>query len=237
MKRVFISEFSMKFGLFLLGFLFLLSSTSASAAPLIQVDHPSYNFGTILQGKKLDYTYIIRNAGDAPLRILHIRPACGCTAANASTPLIQPGKSSEIKVNFNSANFSGTVTKTIAVETNDPKTPIFTLTLTGTISEEIVITPKQLNLGQVKADVTRSFTLTVENRGVKPLKLTSLKTPMPQVTFKSDKTQLKPGDIATFSIAVTPRKEDRMLSGYLSVTTDNPSKPEIMIPVYGSITK
>jgi uncharacterized membrane protein len=227
----------MKLSLFVIGLLFILTSTSASAAPLIQVDHPTYNFGTILQGKKLDYTFVITNAGDVPLKILHIRPACGCTAANASTPLIQPGKTAEIKATFNSANFFGTVTKTIAVETNDPKTPVYTLSLTGTITEEIVITPKQLNLGQVKAEVARSFTLNIENRGGKPLKLTSLKTPMPQVTLKSDKTQLKPGETATLSVTVTPRQEDRMLSGYLSLTTDNPTKPEIMIPVYGSLAK
>lgn len=215
----------------------ILISETASAAPQIKVEQSMYNFGTLVQGKKLDHTFVIKNIGDAPLKINHIRPACGCTAANASVPIMLPGKTSEIKISFNSTNFYGTVTKTIAVETNDPKTPTSTLTLTGTIIEEVAVLPKQLNLGQVRANQPQTITVSVENRGSKPLKLVSIRSPMPQVTLKSDKTSLKSGESATITIIVTPRQEDRMLSGYLSITTDSASKPEVMIPIYGSLIR
>lgn len=212
----------------------LLMFGTANASPTIRVDRPVHNFGSITQGKKLDHTFIIRNSGDSPLKIVNIRPACGCTAANASVPLVSPGKSSEIRVSFNSTNFFGTVTKTIAVETDDPKTPVYTLTLTGTVTEEVVVTPKQLNLGQVKTGQTKSISLNVENRSGKPLRLIAVKTPMPQVVIRTDKNNLKAGETATITVHVTPRAEDAMLSGYLSISTDNPEKPEIMVPVYGS---
>ncbi|MBI5656475.1 MAG: DUF1573 domain-containing protein [Geobacter sp.] len=216
---------------------FFLISGTASAAPQIVVEQPLYNFGTLVQGKKLDHTFVIKNIGDAPLKINHIRPACGCTAANASVPVMLPGKTSEIKISFNSANFYGTVTKTVAVETNDPKTPTSTLTLTGTITEEVAVLPKQLNLGQVRANQPKTITISVENRGSKPLKLVSLRSPMPQVSLRSDKTSLRSGESATVTVTVTPRQEDRMLSGYLSITTDSTSKPEVMIPIYGSLAR
>jgi len=215
----------------------ILISGTASAAPQIKVEQPMYNFGTLIQGKKLDHTFVIKNIGDAPLKINHIRPACGCTAANASVPVMLPGKTSDIKITFNSANFYGTVTKTVAVETNDPKTPTSTLTLTGTIIEEVAVLPKQLNLGQVRANQPKTITFSVENRGSKPLKLVSLRSPMPQIALKSDKTSLRSGESATITVIVTPRQEDRMLSGYLSITTDSTSKPEVMIPIYGSLAR
>lgn len=216
---------------------FFIFAHTASAAPVISVDKPTFNFGTIVQGKKVDHTFIIRNSGDSPLKIAQIRPACGCTAANISTREIQPNKSAEIKVTFNSANFSNAVSKTIAVETNDPKNPSYTLTMAGTITEEIVITPKQINLGQVKIETTKNQSVSLENKGTKPLKLLAIRSPMPQVAIKSDKTLLKPGETATIMISVTPRSEDRILSGYLAIATDNPAKPEIMIPLYGSLTR
>lgn len=228
MKRLFVL-FALSFPMFW--------AASALAAPEITVEQPTFNFGSITEGTKVDHTFSIKNNGDAPLQILRVRPSCGCTAANASSPTIQPGKKGEIKTSFNSANFSGTIAKTISLDTNDPKTPTYTLTLKGTISSEIQITPKQLNLGQIKVETTKTVALTVENRGNKPLKLTSVKTPMPQAVVKTDKNLLKQGESATILVSVTPRHDDRFLSGYLSVTTDSPSKPEIMVPIYGSPTK
>ena len=223
--------------LFISSVLLAFSATFASAAPQIQVQNPSHNFGTLIQGKKLDHTFTVRNSGDSPLKISHIRPACGCTAVNASSPVVNPGKTSEIKVSFDSANFSGSVSKTVAVESNDPSNPVITLTLTGTVSEEISIKPRQLNLGQVRPEVASSTVITVENRGIKPLKLTSIKSPMPQMAIKPDKALLKPGESVKISVTVTPRHEDRVLSGYVAITTDNPEKQEIMVPVYGSLSK
>lgn len=214
--------------------LIIIASGTAFATPVIRVDRPAHNFGTITQGIKLDHTFVIKNQGDSSLKIVNIRPTCGCTAANATVPIVAPGKSSEIKVTFNSANFFGNVSKTIAVETNDPKTPVFTLTLSGTISEEVAVNPRQLNLGQIKAENTKSVSLSLENRGSKALRLISIKTPMPQAVIRTDKNIVKPGDTATITVNVTPRSEDRMLSGYISIITDNPAKSEIMIPVYGS---
>jgi hypothetical protein len=213
------------------------SAASALAAPRISVERPTYNFGSLSQGKKLDYTFVVKNTGDAPLKISHIRPACGCTAANASSPTVQPGKTSDIKITFNSASFSGNVSKTIAVESNDPSTPVLTLTLNGTITEDLLIKPKQLNLGQIKPEITKIHQITIENRGNKTVKLVSAKSPMPQVSIKSEKSVLKPGESVNISVSVTPRQDDRMLSGYISINTDNPDKEEIMVPVYGSISR
>ncbi|GAM11849.1 hypothetical protein OR1_04167 [Geobacter sp. OR-1] len=227
----------MKFTLLCSIMLLAFTSATAIAAPQINVQRPLHNFGTLVQGKKLDHTFVIKNTGDSPLKISRIRPACGCTAANASSPVVNPGKTSDIKVSFNSSNFFGNVSKTIAVESNDPATPVFTLTLTGNIVEEISVKPKQVNLGQVKTDAATTNIVTVENRGNKPLKLTSIKSPMPQLSAKADKTLLKPGESAKITVVVTPRRDDRMLSGYLSISTDNPDKQEIMIPVYGSLAK
>jgi copper(I)-binding protein len=217
--------------------LLAISAKNVSAAPQIYVQQPSHNFGTLIQGKKLDHSFTIKNNGDAPLKISHIRPACGCTAVNASSPVVNPGKTSEIKISFNSASFFGNVSKTVAVESNDPVTPLLTLTLTGNIVEEVSVKPKQLNLGQVKPEVAAANFITVENRSNKPLKLTSVKSPMPQLVIKTDKTQIKPGESARISVTVTPRQEDRMLSGYITISTDNPDKQEIMVPVYGSLSK
>ena len=51
------------------------------------------------------------------------------------------------------------------------------------------------------------------------------------------KAQLKQGESGVIDVTVTPRAEDRMLSGYLFITTDNPQKSEIIVPLYASAVK
>lgn len=212
-------------------------STAALAAPVMVVEHPVHNFGSISEGTKIDHVFTIRNGGDSSLNIIKVRPSCGCTAANVSSPTIPPGKTGEIKATFNSTNFSGAMTKTISVDTNDPKTPTVTLTMKGMVTSDLQITPKQLNFGQVKIGKTETQSVIIENHGRKPLKILSVKTPMPQVSLRNDKQTLKRGESAKVEVSVTPRSQDRILSGYLTISTDHPSKGDISVPIYGSPVK
>jgi len=215
----------------------LASSLPALAAPILAVDKPVFDFGTIPQGKKLNHVFKLINKGDSPLTITKTRTSCGCTVANVSSKTIEPGKSTELKITFDSASFGGKVTKTITVESNDPATPTTTLTIKGTINEELVVAPRQLNLGQTKVGSSKELTVTLENHGERTIKILSVTTPMPQVKAISKKQTLKPGDTAQVTVTVTPRPEDRFLSGFLVVATDIPGKPEITVPLYGSVAK
>lgn len=212
----------------------LAGAAAAIAAPEIAVDRPVYDFGSISQGKKVEHAFVIRNKGDAPLNIKSVRPSCGCTAVSTSSSLIAPGKSGEIKASFDSTTYSGSVQKTVSVDTNDPKVPTYVLSLKGTILEEIRIEPRQLNLGAVKVDTTKSAGITITNKGSRPMKLTGVKSSLPQIAAVVEKKALKPGESGTILVSATPRKGDRLLSGYLSILTDSPSKPEIRVPFYGS---
>jgi copper(I)-binding protein len=227
----------MKFSsLYLAAIILLLWITTANAAPEVAIDQPAFDFGSIPQGKKVEHVFTIKNRGDAPLNIKSVRPSCGCTATSVTTSVIPPGKSGGIKASYDSTNFSGAIQKTVAVDTNDPKVPTSTLILRGTVTEDIQINPKQLNMGQIKVNETAKTVLVVTNKGNKPLKLISIKSPLSQIVALADKKLLNPGESSKISISITPRSGDRLLSGNLAITTDNPVKSLIMVPVYGSLT-
>ena len=223
--------------IYLTGIISLLWIATAMAAPQTAIDQPTFDFGSINQGKKVDHVFTIRNKGDAPLTIKSVRPSCGCTAASIMTSVIPPGKTGAIKASFNSTNFAGTIQKTVAVDTDDPKLPTSILTLKGTVVEDIQINPKQLNLGQVKVNETTRSALVIVNKGSKPLQLTSVKSSLAQIIAKADRSLLKPGESSKIMVSISPRNGDRLLSGYLTIMTDNPAKAEIQVPVYGSLTR
>jgi uncharacterized protein (DUF58 family) len=207
----------------------------AAAAPELAADQPVFDFGSVPQGKKVEHNFVLRNRGNSPLTIRNTSTSCGCTAVNVSSPVIQPGKSGEIKAVFDSANFAGAVVKTVTVESDDPKSPRYTLTIKGTVSEEVVITPRQLNFGKVKGGEVKEVSLSVENKGNRALQLTDVKSSFPQVSVKLSKNVISPGASGSLQIIAAPRTSDRILSGYITIKTSNPNKPMVTIPFYGSI--
>jgi hypothetical protein len=211
----------------------LFLAAPALAGPRLTFDKPVYDFQQVTQGKTIVHNFTFRNTGDAPATIAHVSSSCGCTVANVSEKIIPPGKSGTIQSTFDTTDFSGPVTKEVFVYLSGQQKPAYTLIIKGMIFEELVITPKQVNLGSVKAGVRKDVTMTMENKGNKALKITGVKTLMPQMKVNIPKKTLKPGEKTTFTVSITPRKGNRFINGYLTVTTNSAAKPEKTIAIFG----
>lgn len=209
------------------------------AAPELAVEQGTFNFGTIPQGKKVQYGFKIKNSGDAPLQIKKLEAACGCTAVKPSTSVVQPGKSAEIDVIFDSAAFSGRVQKSVTMTTNAGKTPTYTFTMEGTVAEELQVSPRQLSLGPLQPGVAKRVTINITNNGAGSIKLLGVNVTSAslQIKPKIRKPEIKPGETGTIELSITAKPQAKILSGYLHVLTSSAQKKEITVPVYGSIAK
>lgn len=209
------------------------------AAPELTVEQGTFNFGTIKQGKKVQYEFKIKNSGDEPLQIKKLEAACGCTAVKPSTSVIAPGKSAVIDVIFDSATFSGKVVKSVTMTTNAGKTPTYTFNLEGTITEEVQASPRQLSIGPLQPGVAKQATITITNNGADSIKLLGVTATSAslQIKAKIRKPEIKPGGTGTIEVSITTKPEAKILSGYLHILTSSAQKKEITVPVYGSIAK
>jgi len=97
--------------------------------PKIQFDKTIHDFGKITEGSVVDYTFKYRNVGSAPLQIKNVSTSCGCTAAVINGKLLKPGEEGTLKVEFDSSNREGVVTRTITLSSNDANEPQKTLTI------------------------------------------------------------------------------------------------------------
>lgn len=84
----------------------------------IRFDETVHDFGTIQEGERPVYNFQFTNTGDAALVITSVNKSCGCTEPEFSKEPVLPGKTSEIKVGYNSTNRSGRFDKTITVNSN-----------------------------------------------------------------------------------------------------------------------
>lgn len=89
--------------------------------PKIEFDQMEYDFGTIVEGEKVDGVFKVTNAGKTDLIITNVKPSCGCTTPDWTKEAIAPGASGEIKFQFNSAGRVGKQHKSITVKTNAEK--------------------------------------------------------------------------------------------------------------------
>jgi len=209
----------------------------AMAGPQLTFDKKIYDFHSVIQGKSVAHSFTFRNTGDAAANITRVSSSCGCTVANVSDKVIPPGKSGTIKAAFDSSDFYGPVTKEVFVYLGDQQNPAYILTMKGMVIEELVITPRQINLGSVKAGIGKEVTVVMENKGNKTIKITSLKTELPQTIISSGKKTLKPGEKTSLKITVIPRPDNRFVNGYLTITTSSEGKSEKTVPIFGVLAK
>jgi hypothetical protein len=92
--------------------------TNNSSMPEIKFKKDTHDFGLLLQGEKVSYTFKFKNIGKGDLIIKDATATCGCTVPKFSRAPIPSGGEGEIEVIFDSNNRTGRQVKTITVWTN-----------------------------------------------------------------------------------------------------------------------
>lgn len=88
-----------------------------------------HDFGAIIEGEKVSYTFKFKNIGGSDLVISSAKGSCGCTVPKWNKEPVAPGKEGEIEVIFDSSGKSGNQSKTINVTANtQPNSKILTIT-------------------------------------------------------------------------------------------------------------
>jgi hypothetical protein len=110
-----------------------LSEKELAEAPSMDFSSDTYNFGDLVQGKRVEHEFTFTNNGKKDLIIRKIKASCGCTTVDPRDMVIKPGASSSIKAIFDSTGKMGSQSKSITVITNDPKKTTLYLWLKGNV--------------------------------------------------------------------------------------------------------
>jgi hypothetical protein len=205
-------------------------SAAAVKAPMIEITPMTYKCGTFQEGKteRLKASFVVKNTGDAILRLEEVRPGCGCTVVQFDS-LIAPGKTGLIDADVNIANsHSGALSKTITVHSNAQNESLLLLTITATIQAPVDISDHYLNMQE--AGTTPAILFLSSQK--KNLKVTD-------ISFKSSMVKKNTPDWQKQVPVAVPYK----LIPIDSVRTDGFKvfkleffKPKVSGPDYGDIT-
>ena len=105
------------------------TSGEKSAMPEFNFEKELHDFGKLVDGEKVSYSFKFTNSGNAPLIISNAKGSCGCTVPNWSKDPIAPGESGSIDVTFNSSGRSGKQNKAITLTANtNPNRKVINIT-------------------------------------------------------------------------------------------------------------
>ena len=91
--------------------------------PKILVSEEEWDFGKVTQGEKPTHIFTVKNGGEGDLIIDSLKGSCPCIEASISTTLIQPGESAELKVSYDTTDYTGKDEKHLHIYSNDPQVP------------------------------------------------------------------------------------------------------------------
>jgi hypothetical protein len=94
------------------------ASETSNKQAAIKFDKEEHDFGTLLQGEVVTYSFHFTNTGDVPLLISSVNSSCGCTVGDYPRTPIEPGKTGAIKATYNSKGHHGFQNRTLTVMSN-----------------------------------------------------------------------------------------------------------------------
>jgi hypothetical protein len=101
------------------------SGASVGSLPVIQFEETQHDFGRIIEGESVSYSFNFTNTGKSDLIIGEVTSSCGCTVPSYPKTPIRPGEKGAVKVAFNSNGRRGYQSKNIVVASNtQPNTTV-----------------------------------------------------------------------------------------------------------------
>ncbi len=223
----------------------------AEKAPRLTIVEPVKDYGTIPKGEKLDWSFVVKNTGDADLQIIAAKPGCGCTVADFDK-VIKPGQTGKVTAHVDTTAFAGPIAKSVTLETNDPTTPTSQLTIHAIVKPYVEAFPAgfvRFNLLQGDAEAQ---TVTIYSEEDDPFQITSVEAPPPEpgkdawikasyekITNESDLAPNvgKPGQ-AQYKVKITVGGPDARvgpIAEHVRIVTNSRHQPEYLVSVSGVV--
>jgi len=202
--------------------------------PQIEIVSPTYDFGTVSQGTKVEHAFEIKNSGQAPLSINNLHPGCGCTVADPEKSLLAPGESTLIRATFDTANFQGYKVKTIRVNTNDPKNPSAIIGLQGTVKLDIDLDPSRVFFGRVKKGKAQSREVLVSVGKESTAQILDVSSRSELLDVKSEDLPA-PSKGKKLTISLKESVPAGIFRSRIVIKTSSPGNPVLSIPIFANV--
>lgn len=198
----------------------------------IGFSEPTFDFGFMPAGTTVMHTFGIKNEGTDTLRIIRVKPTCGCTSAPLSKKDLGPGDLAELDVFFDSKRFKGKVVKKVSVLSNDPRDPYSEIAFSAQINPKHPLLDIQPQVVEVDRVVGGTYRVKLTNESDESIGLTIVSASEPYIETQLSRDKIAPGQSADIMIKIL-EDYDEVKNPWYSVTlqTDDPMQNRVSIPI------
>lgn len=129
---------------------------SGTAPKAVVEGGPVYKFGRMDLNAVGKHTFVIRNEGDAPLKLTKEGTTCKCTLSELAKGEVPPGESVEVTLEWHPQAYAEEFAQTATLGTNDPRQPKIELRISGSVVQAVVVEPSEIRLTNLAAGETRT---------------------------------------------------------------------------------
>ena len=208
---------------------------SLREGPHIEFSQQIYNFGIAGQQESIVHDFLFKNTGTEVLEIKGIETACGCTVAQPSARIFNPGAGGHIRATFETGRYNGSQEKKILIFTNDPLNPEIELKFTGKITREIGLQPEAVFFGEVSNVEKEERKVKVFQIGPEELKIERIDPSSEYLQIAQSRFEDKNGRGFVLSISLDLNIPEGELKEVITIHTNLKRHPYVDIPVYGEV--
>jgi hypothetical protein len=146
-------------------------SGAAFAQPKLVLSQESWDFGPVWHPATPTLTLMLKNDGDAELKISEVKPTCGCTHATLGRNAIPPGQTSELKIVYNTEGKQDKVGSSVIIQSDDPAQPKIEFHISGFVKRAVRRIPTGgLEMRTLDPNPGQTVTVRLENQTDQPMK-------------------------------------------------------------------
>ena len=212
----------------------------AQGTPKAVPTGPIKNFDIVAKGDLLTHSFEIRNGGDAVLEISNVRPACGCTVAEFDRK-IAPGEAGMVNARLDTSDFSGPISKSISVYTNDPENPKLQLVMKAKVQPFIAVNPGFARYVYVQGEPLRPIPQVLWAEDGQPMNVLDVSAPFDYLDLSfheaSEEERYEKGKGRQWVVDIQLKANAPVgaLREFVEVTTDHPRQKTVRIPLSGFV--
>lgn len=152
--------------------------------PRVVVEQTVHDFGIMNPLNVGEHVFVIRNEGDAPLRLSDNGTSCKCTFAHLPTAPVPPGGSAEVRIQWNTGN-DPVYAHSAWLATNDPQQPEIELRVEGKVQVLWDAIPRSVQFPDQDPGTTSRSTVILYSRTWKQFSIASGRSTPEGITWEA----------------------------------------------------
>jgi hypothetical protein len=195
-----------------------------------------HDFGTVGRNAKTEHAFVIENCFEEDVHIAGVRSSCGCTTPVVPKTTLKAWEKGEVIAQFNTKSFIGDKSASITVVIDRPYYAEVTLLVKGKIRSDIVLSPGEVNYGDVDVGETKAIDLSISYAGRRDWAITDVRGDVDCIEVKLDPA-VRQQNILKYRMHIRLRDNAKVgeLQEEITVVTNDVNEPFFRIPVYARI--